>query len=126
VRRAIYIKRGFHPQRKELPDFLDAFDAQDGRESCSRREETVTAPQALWLMNDPLANQAAKDFGQRLVTLAKDNLSLRIQLGFRMALGREPDSRELQLAHDYMKPHPDDSDKLAWMLINLDEFIYIR
>jgi hypothetical protein len=126
VRRAIYIKRGFHPQRKELPDFLDAFDAQDGRESCPRREETVTAPQALWLMNDPLANQAAKAFGERLKTLAKDDSSLRVQLGYRMALGREPDSRELQLAHDYMKPHPDDSEKLAWMLINLDEFIYIR
>ena len=126
VRRGIYIKRGFHPQRKELPDFLDAFDAQDGRDSCSRREETVTAPQALWLMNDPLANQATKAFGERLGTLAKDDLFSRIQLGYRMALGREPDSRELQLALDYMKTHPSDSAKLAWMLINLDEFIYIR
>ncbi|MGK0186577.1 MAG: hypothetical protein ACI9R3_002360, partial [Verrucomicrobiales bacterium] len=126
VRRGIYIKRGFHPQRKALPDFLDAFDAQDGRETCSRREETVTAPQALWLMNDPLANQAAGAFGQRLVTLAQDDLSLRVQLGYRMALGREPDSRELQLALEYMEPHPEDSEKLAWMLINLDEFIYIR
>ena len=77
-------------------------------------------------MNDPLANQAAKAFGERLVTLAKDDLSLRIQLGYRMALGREPESRELQLALDYMKPHPEDSEKLAWMLINLDEFIYLR
>lgn len=126
VRRGIYIKRGFHPQRKELPDFLDAFDAQDGRDSCSRREETVTAPQALWLMNDPLANQAAKAFGKRLATLAKDDLAMRVQLGYRMALGREPGTRELQLALDYMKPHPDDSEKLAWMLINLDEFIYLR
>ena len=126
VRRAIYIKRGFHPQRKELPDFLDAFDAQDGRESCSRREETVTAPQALWLMNDPLSNQAAKVFGERLATLAKNDLPIQVQLGYRMALSREPDSRELQLALEYMKPHPDDSEKLAWMLINLDEFIYVR
>lgn len=47
VRRAAYMKRGFHPQRQELPAFLDTFDAQDGRESCPQREETVTAPQAL-------------------------------------------------------------------------------
>ena len=110
-----------------MPDFLDAFDAQDGRESCSRREETVTAPQALWLMNDPLANQAAKAFGERLAASGEGRpMPIQVQLGYRMALGREPDSHELQVALEYMKPHPDDSEKLAWMLINLDEFIYVR
>jgi hypothetical protein len=126
VRRAAFMKRGFHPQRQELPAFLDTFDAQDGRESCPLREETVTAPQALWLMNSPIAIQASKAFGDRLNELEKASLSKRIQLGYRMALGREPDSHELEVAIDYMKPHPADSEKLAWMLFNLDEFIYIR
>ena len=126
VRRAAYMKRGFHPQRQELPAFLDTFDAQDGRESCPVRGETVTAPQALWLMNNAMVNQAAEAFGKRLDALGDADLTQRIQLGYRLALGREPGAEELAVALDYMKPHPDDSEKLAWMLINLDEFIYIR
>ncbi|MCB1098944.1 MAG: DUF1553 domain-containing protein [Verrucomicrobiae bacterium] len=126
VRRAAYMKRGFHPQRQELPAFLDTFDAQDGRDSCPRREETVTAPQALWLMNNTMVNQAAEAFGKRLNQLGQDDLSQRIRVGYRLALGREPGENEMALALDYMKPHPDDSAKLAWMLFNLDEFIYIR
>lgn len=73
-----------------------------------------------------MANHAAKEFGKQLEKLAKSNLPERIRLGYRMALGREPDSNERQLALNYMEPHPNDSEKLAWMLVNLDEFIYIR
>jgi hypothetical protein len=126
LRRAAFMKRGFHPQRQELPAFLDTFDAQDGRESCPLREETVTAPQALWLMNNPIAIQAAKAFGDRLNALENEFLSQRIQFGYRMALGRESDSHELEIAQEYMSLHPNDSEKLAWMLFNLDEFVYLR
>ncbi len=125
-RRAIYMKRGFQSNGNQLPEFLDAFNAQDGRESCARREETVTAPQALWLMNNPLTDQAADAFGSRLEKLADDDPERGVIAGFRIALGRVPDESELRTALDYLNRGPEPFKRLAWMLINLDEFIYIR
>ena len=125
-RRAAYVKRGFRPQENLLPEFLDAFDAEDGRESCARRETTVTAPQALWLMNNPLANKASALFGQRLSQHVNGDLLAGIQLAYRMALTREPEPGEVQVALEYLETQPQPFERLAWMLVNLDEFIYLR
>ncbi len=125
-RRGIYLKRGFRSQENRLPVFLEAFDAEDGRESCERREQTVTAPQALWLMNNPLVHQATRAFGARLSALAAGERLLGIELGYRMALGRSPTPSEIQTVLKYLEPYPNSFEALAWMLVNLDEFIYIR
>lgn len=125
-RRAVYLKRGFRAQENLLPEFLDAFDAEDGRESCARRETTVTAPQALWLMNNPLANEAAALFGRRLSEIVDGDLLAGIQEGYRMALTREPEPAEVQVALEYLESQTQAFERLAWMLVNLDEFIYLR
>lgn len=125
-RRAIYLKRGFRSREELLPEFLDAFDAEDGRESCARRTVTVTAPQALWLMNNPMVQAAATAFGARLRESAKgDNLEA-IKLAYRMALGRAAHPEEIQICLDAMFEREAPFESLAWMLFNLDEFVYIR
>jgi hypothetical protein len=125
-RRAIYLKRGFRSRENLLPEFLDAFDAEDGRESCARRNQTVTAPQALWLMNNPLAQKAVKAFGERLEVRSSRDLLAGVQMGYRMAIGREPSSSEIQVALGFMEEQSKPFEKLAWLLVNLDEFIYLR
>ena len=125
-RRGVYLKRGFRSQENRLPVFLQAFDARDGRESCDRREQTVTAPQALWFMNNSLVHKSASAFAERLDELSRGELLQGIEIGFRMALGRRATASEIQMALTFMEPHPNSFDKLAWMLVNLDEFIYIR
>ena len=125
-RRAIYLKRGFRSRENLLPEFLEAFDAVDGRESCAMRTQTVTAPQALWLMNNPLAQKAVKAIGERLEAHSSQDLLAGVQIGYRMAIGREPSSSEIQVALGFMEEQSNPFEKLAWLLVNLDEFIYLR
>ncbi len=125
-RRAIFLKRGFRSREDLLPEFLDAFDAEDGRESCSRRTVTVTAPQALWLMNNPLVQEAATAFGARLREAAKGDRLKAIELGYRLALCRAPNPAEIQICLDHMHELASPFERLAWMLFNLDEFVYVR
>lgn len=124
-RRAAYLKRGYRARENLLPEFLDAFDAEDGKESCARREETVTAPQALWLMNNPLVHRAASQFGSRLERESEGDLLAAIRLGYRAALTREPEAREVQVALAHLDGESKPFERLAWLLVNLDEFIYL-
>ena len=126
LRRGIYLKRGFRSQEELLPEFLDAFDAQDGRESCARREETVTAPQAMWLMNNPLVEAVTLQLGERLRSESDQDPLRAIQLGYQLALSRKPKPHEIQLAMNDMQAQSQPFQTLAWLLVNLDEFIYVR
>jgi len=53
-RRAAYMSRGYLAYTNAMPDYLQTFDAEDGRMTCPRRNQTVTAPQALFMMNNEL------------------------------------------------------------------------
>src|SRR5439155_680845 len=44
-RRAAYMSRGYLAFTNAMPDYLQTFDAEDGRMACPRRNQTVTAPQ---------------------------------------------------------------------------------
>ncbi len=125
-RRGAFLKRGFRSRENLLPEFLDSFDAEDGRESCARRTETVTAPQALWLMNNPMLQQAAAAFGGRLRESANGDHVKAIENGYRMALCRESSPEEIQLCLEEMRAAESPFNRLAWLLFNLDEFVYVR
>ncbi len=125
-RRAAYLKRGYRTSRNELPAFLAAFDAEDGKAVCARREVTVTAPQALWMMNNPLAQAAADAFGARLAEEAGEDWVSGIQKGYRAALGREATPAEVTSVLDYLADKEEPFSQLAWLLFNLDEFVYVR
>ena len=52
--------RGYSTSRDVMPNFLQAFDVDDGRAPCPMRTQTVTAPQALFLMNSPEVDKALR------------------------------------------------------------------
>src|SRR5579859_878435 len=126
-RRAAYMSRGFRASADLLPDFLAAFDAEDGRATCARRNQTVTAPQALFMMNNELVEDASAAFAARLKQGAGDaGTAQMVALGYRTALGRLPTESELAKAMDYIHNDPEQINGFAWLLLNLDEFIYVR
>ena len=53
--------RGYSTSRDVVPNFLQAFDVDDGRAPCPVRTRTVTAPQALFLMNSDVIDGAADE-----------------------------------------------------------------
>ena len=125
-RRGAYMIRGFSTSREVVPNFLQSFDVDDGRAPCPVRLQTVTAPQGLFLMNSPEIEKASAMFADRLKTESKGELSSAVDLGYRIALSRPPSPGEKDQALTYVGTDPDRLKNLAWLLFNLDEFIYVQ
>ena len=127
-RRAAYMTRGFRSSADVMPDFLATFDVEDGRAACSRRTQTVTAPQALFMMNNELVEEASASLAAHLKQAAMGESigAQEVILGFRTALGREPTESERAKALNYIHDQPDRLKGFSWLLLNLDEFIYLR
>ena len=125
-RRTAYLQRGYRASQNVMPAFLLTFDAEDGRTVCTRRNQTETAPQALFLMNSEQVESASKGFAERLQTLSGGDPDRLISLGYRMAFGRVPTDLEKSRARAYLDGETDPAKSLAWVLLNLDEFVYVR
>jgi hypothetical protein len=125
-RRAAYLIRGFSPGREVLPAFLQAFDVDDGRAPCPQRTATVTASQGLLMMNSDEVERATVKFAERLNQESGGDLPAAVDLGYRIALSRQPTAKERERALDYLAADPAKLKGLAWLLFNLDEFIYLR
>jgi hypothetical protein len=125
-RRAAYMTRGYSTSREVMANFLQAFDVDDGRAPCPQRTQTVTATQGLFMMNSDEIELATTRFAQRLRQESDGDLSVAVSLGYRIALARHPSAREHMLALAYLRNDPDRLKGLAWLMFNLDEFIYVR
>jgi hypothetical protein len=122
LRRSIYmyVKRTFR-----LP-MLDTFDLPDSTLSCSRRDVTNVAPQALALLNNEFVAARAREFAARLRKTG-DGPAAWVANGWQIALGRPPSAEERSRALA-MLDEPDKNRALTdfcLMLFNLNEFIYV-
>lgn len=124
-RRTAYLRRGYRSFQDVMPDYLETFDTEDGRQVCPRRTQTVTAPQALWLMNNELGQWVADSFGSQLAKASGGDLATAVTLGYRMALGRAPNDGEQARALQFLAGRPDRLPGFGWILFNLDEFLYV-
>jgi hypothetical protein len=125
-RRGAYMIRGFSTSREVVPNFLQAFDVDDGRAPCPVRTQTVTAPQGLYMMNSPEIEKSSTMFAERLLKESHGDLSGAVDLGYRIALSRPPSPSEKDQALSYLANDPARLKNLAWLVLNLDEFIYIQ
>ena len=125
-RRGAYLIRGFSPSREVTPDFLQAFDVDDGRAPGPVRTQTVTAPQALFLMNSPEVDKACGALASRLQKESAGDLPSAVELAYRMTLARPPSGTEKTNALTYLENDAARLKELSWLLFNLDEFIYVR
>ena len=144
TRRGLYVivRRNFN-----FPLF-DLFDAPVNAVSCSGRDVSTVAPQALWLLNNKVAFEQAMHFATRLVTEAGNDANAQIKLAFELALSREPSTQELAEAVTFLqslqttdpespqvvqqgalaKLTPKEASalvKFCLTIINLNEFIYV-
>ena len=84
-RRSVYI---FVKRNARYP-MMEALDMPDTHESCSRRDVTTTAPQALTMLNDKVALEWARAFAGRVLA-APDPVGK----AFELAYSRKPDGWE--------------------------------
>ena len=125
-RRGAYMTRGFSTNSEVTPNFLQAFDVDDGRAPCPMRTQTVTAPQGLFMMNSEEIESASLKLAERLQKESGGDLKAAVDLGYRLTLGRPPSGGERDRALSYVENDPLRLKGFAWLLYNLDEFIYIQ
>ncbi len=126
ARRGAYMIRGYATSRDVVPNFLQAFDVDDGRAPCPVRTRTVTAPQALFLMNSEVIDGSSAKFADRLKRESGGDLGAAVDLGYRVAVARPPSAAERDVALAYLQGDEGRLKGLAWLLFNLDEFLYAR
>ena len=89
-RRSVYI---FVRRNARYP-MLEAFDMPDTHESCGRRNQTITAPQAMSLLNSKVSLEWSQAFAGRVLKEAGTDPNAQIEDAYRLAYGRRPDGSE--------------------------------
>jgi hypothetical protein len=118
-RRSIYLLA----KRNLRVPFLEVFDQPPLQTSCPRRQSSTHAPQALELLNGPLANDLAASLADRLVRDAGDDPAAQVRLAFALAAGRPPTKQEGRLAAEFLATGSPREFALA--VFNLNAFLYV-
>ena len=119
TRRSVYMQM----KRSMALPMLQIFDAPDSAGSCARREISTVAPQALAMMNSSFMTLQADAFATRIREQAGNESSAAVELGWRLALGRPPTDPEREMALGYLERNS--LPRLALLLFNMNEFIYV-
>ena len=82
---------------------LEAFDYNNTSSPLGERPVTTVAPQALMLLNDDFMQQRSAGLASTLLRSGKGNLESAIRAGFLRTVSREPTSREIKIARDYVR-----------------------
>ena len=114
----LYVKRTF-----PMP-MLSTFDAPDSTMSCSRRDNTTVAPQALTLMNGDFMVGQAKQLAALARNIHPADAGQRVDLVWRRALGRKPNEGEREKALASLRDEAS-LDRLCLVLLNTNEFLYV-
>jgi Protein of unknown function (DUF1553) len=109
-----------------MNNFLTSFDVDDGRTPCPVRTQTVTAPQALFTMNGDLVDKESERLAALVLKEASGDVHEAVTAAYQRTLARKPSATELDYALTYIAKDPERMKEIAWLLFNLDEFIYVR
>lgn len=114
--------------RNHLYDWMQLFDYPDPTMPTGDRESTVIAPQALLMMNSPLARESAAAFAARVRQEAGPDVVDRIETAWLLALGRTPTEAERAAAKDFLGAESlsDSWALLCQALLASNQFVYLN
>lgn len=111
---------------------LQSFDAPLAIESCGRRQDTVTADQALELMNGDAAASFARALAKRVSDDQGQDAAMLVARATRLTLGRAPSATELQRGREFLAKQAPLAggmagalEDLCLSLLSSSEFLYI-
>ena len=119
-RRSVYL---FARRNLRYPLF-EAFDKPDGNASCSRRNVSTIAPQALLLLNADDSVVAAQRLAARIEKQTGSNRRAAVELAYRQILNRKPTADDVRDAEQFLISDSALAD-LCLALFNLNEFVYL-
>lgn len=98
VKRSVYL-----PQpRLKRAEFLLLFDGADTKNVVGERERTTVPSQALYLLNSPYVLEQSRIAAQRLLNASSASDAERIDLAFRLALGRPATEHDQRAAQKFL------------------------
>jgi hypothetical protein len=100
--------------------FMETFDLPENSVSCARRVESTVAPQALSLLNSPMAITAARALAGRV---ERESAGDRVGRVFALVLQRSPTPEERRIAQGLLDQRG--LVELCRAMINLNEFVYV-
>jgi hypothetical protein len=132
-RRSIYLQQ----RRTQVPTLLEVFDAPSVVTNCTIRNTSTVPLQALALLNSDFARNRASAFARRLAQEAGGDPDKRTERAFRLAYGRKPDQKELDLSKRFLAAQcqiwskEKDGEQRAWidfcqMVLASNSFIYVE
>jgi len=128
TRRSIYV---FARRNLRFP-FFEVFDAPDNNVTCPERGRSVTAPQALTLLNSEEVLTAAAAAATHVIQEASSTVE-RISRAFRLTLGRAPTANEREKTLLFLREHrgenqPSETEfsALCRALFNLNAFVFVE
>lgn len=126
-RRSVYMFQ----RRNLVHPMMEAFDGPDLNQSCERRSTSVTAPQALSLLNGRMAHENADRLAKRLRAYSTEPQQ-RVERLYWLALSRPPEESEMSDCLAFLqKAGPDPEAQrsslrdLCLAIINTNEFLYL-
>jgi mono/diheme cytochrome c family protein len=108
--------------RSQQEPFMVALDCADPSMRVDRRNESLSALQALALLNNDFMVTMAKHFAERLEQSGGD-LSAQVERGLYVALGRPPTADEKTALTQYARRYG--LANLCRTLLNLNEFVFV-
>ena len=108
--------------RSQPDPFMTTLDCADSSQSTPKRDETLTALQALSLLNNKFTLHMAGQFAERIRNKSK-TLKGQIRRAHQLTTGRQPTAKELTALHTYAQTHG--LSNLCRVLFNLSEFTYV-
>ena len=102
--------------------FMESLDCADPSLLVDKRSSTLTAIQALALLNDPLIIEQSKHLAARLMAHSSD-VHQQIDYVYRLVLARPPSKEERYLLSDYVNRRG--AANLARLIFNSNEFLFI-
>jgi hypothetical protein len=88
--------------RNTLLEIVEVFDFADPNLVIGKRNTSTTAPQALFLMNNPFVIEQSEAAAKSLLSAANLDDAARVKLAYRRTLGRPPTPSEITLAQKFL------------------------
>ena len=102
--------------------FMESLDCADPSALTPKRNVTLTAIQALAMMNDPLVLRQARHLAERIRKFSKDP-SAQLRQAYDVLFGRDPRPSESERLVPFASTHG--LEKLCLLLFNTNEFMFV-
>jgi hypothetical protein len=110
-------------KRNTRVPLLESFDLPDNSTPCARREISTVAPQALMLLNSPLAVEAARALAERVEREVGKEPEDQVRRAFELTLQRGPDNFEAKACNRLLVERS--LVELCRALLNINEYAYV-